>query len=160
MSTVTVRRMARDEAAPVAQLVRDVVTAIPYYNDRARTEELAKYLPEELVRQVEDDPDAVLVAVLDDQLVGFCISHYDDGLLWLSWFGVRADVRGQGAGSALLAAFAATARPRRAHKLWCDTRTDNLRSQSVLRKAGYRQICTLSNHWYGQDFILWEAALE
>jgi len=160
VSDVTIRRMKSDEATTTALLLREVVAGLPYYNERAKSEELAKYGPEALARDVEADPDAVLVAVLDEQVVGFCINRYDDGLLWLSWFGVRPDARERGVGAALLAAFAATASRRRAHKLWCDTRTDNVRSQSVLSKAGFRKICTLSNHWYGQDFILWESPLE
>lgn len=151
-----IRRMRLDDAAAVARLFEQVVTALPYYNDRAKQGEMSKYGPSELRTLTESEPDSVLVAEIDGELAGFCISRYDDGVIWLSWFGVREDKRSRGIGSALLSSLEQSCAARRCHKIWCDTRVPNERSAHLLQKAGFSKICELTNHWYGQDFYLWE----
>lgn len=148
--------MRADEAEAVEDLFRTVVSPLTYYNQRALAEEVAKYRAARLSKMVQEDPDAILVARSETGLMGFCLSSYDDGLLWLAWFGVSLDARGLGVGTKLLEALEESAPRRRAHKVWCDTRTSNEASARVLERAGYSRIATLRNHWYGQDFYLWE----
>ncbi|MDW7994832.1 MAG: GNAT family N-acetyltransferase [Gemmatales bacterium] len=159
LSKVIVTPMRPEEAEAVSALVAEIISALPYYNERARREEVAKYTPERLRSLVAEEPEAVLLARANHDVCGFAISHYDDGLIWIAWFGVRPDWRRRGIGTQLLAAVEETAPRRRAHKIWCDTRTENLISQQLLKKAGYKKIATLTNHWYGQDFYLWEKPL-
>jgi RimJ/RimL family protein N-acetyltransferase len=98
----------------------------------------------------------VLVAKADGRVVGFCVSRPDDGLVWLSWFGVEPAWRGRGVADALLARLEEAVRARGVHKVWCDSRTDNLPSRRALARAGFREICTVESHWYGLDFVLLE----
>jgi ribosomal protein S18 acetylase RimI-like enzyme len=156
---IQIARMPPDMAVEVSRLMAEVITPLAYYNERAKVEELGKYQPDHLVTLATEEPDAVLVAVFGRTPVGFCVSRYDDALVWLSWFGVAAQRRGQGIGDLLLDALERSVPARRAHKLWCDTRTENVASERLLRKRAYRQIVRLSNHWYGQDFYLWEKLL-
>ena len=151
-----IRSMESGEARILSELIRDVVGCLPYYNDQAKKTELAKYSAELLQRSVGNDPDSVLVAKVGSELAGFCLSEDDDGLVWLAWFGVHPAFRRRGIGSALLTQLEETARCGRSHKVWCDCRTDNTASKALLRRHGYIQLCTVRNHWYGQDFILWE----
>ena len=153
---IKVVRMKPSSAKVVASLFQQVVSGLGYYNLRARREELAKYTELELKKMRAEDEDSILVAMLGGRAVGFCFSRYDDGLIWLSWFGILKDCRGMGFGSALLEALQQTVRRRRCHKLWCDTRTSNLASQRLLKKFSFRRICKLENHWYSQDFYLWQ----
>lgn len=153
---LTVRPMERSESPRVADLVRAVVAPLSYYTEEARAAEMAKYTPEKLEALAAEDGHAVLVAEREGEVVGFCISRYDDGVVWLAWFGVREDARGGGVAGALLSALERSTRLRGCHKIWCDTRTDNVRSQRVLERAGFTRICTITRHWYGQDFHLWE----
>ena len=148
--------MGLTEAEALSQLFGQVVTALPYYNDIAKKSELAKYSPALLRESVSQDPDSVLVAKSGGNLLGFCISRNDDGLIWLSWFGVHAGHRREGIGSALLRKLEDTVRSGKSHKIWCDCRTENQNSKVLLSKHSYQQICTVRNHWYHQDFILWE----
>lgn len=136
--------------------MRDTIEPLTFYNDRARRAELARYTADGLRALHAADPHAVLVARDGGALVGFCVSRFDDGTIWLSWFGTAAHARGRGIGAALLAALAQTLPARHAHKIWCDSRVENARSASVLERAGFRRIATLTNHWYGQDYYLWE----
>ena len=115
-----------------------------------------KYTPAQLTAATAGDADAVLIAHDSTGVVGFCISRYDDGLLWLSWIAVRESHRGRGIATQLLDALAATMTSRRAHKIWCDSRTENRGSARLLERVGFRKAATLVNHWYGQDFYLWE----
>jgi RimJ/RimL family protein N-acetyltransferase len=153
---VVIHRMSPPEAEPLSHLFEHVVMALPYYNDFAKQSELAKYSAAGLRESVSEDPDSVLVARVGPDLVGFCLSRYDDGLVWLSWFGVEKEHRNKGIGSALLDSLEETVRHGRSHKIWCDCRTENEASKAVLTCHGYTQICVVRNHWYGQDFILWE----
>lgn len=144
------------EIEALASLMRDVIEPLTYYNERARRAEVAKYTAAHLRALAADDPQAVLVARDDEGLAGFCVSRYDDGTVWLSWFGVAGRARGHGLGAALIAALGATLPSRGAHKIWCDSRTDNVESRAVLERAGFQRIATLTNHWFGQDYYLWE----
>ena len=145
-----------DEIPALADLMRETIQALTYYNDRAIGAELEKYNASGLRTLVAGDPQAVLVARDDSGLIGFCVSRFDDGTIWLSWFGTAARARGRGVGAALLAALAKTLQSRHAHKIWCDSRVDNLESKAALERAGYRRIVTLTKHWYEQDYYLWE----
>jgi ribosomal protein S18 acetylase RimI-like enzyme len=137
-------------------LMRETIQPLAYYNESARNAELAKYTAEGLRSLIAEEPQNVLVARDDGGLVGFCVSHFDDGTVWLAWFGTDHRARGRGIGAALLAALAKTLPSRHAHKVWCDSRVDNTESRSVLERAGFQRIATLANHWYGQDYFLWE----
>lgn len=152
----TVGPAAAHELDAVAALMHDVIRPLAYYNERARRAELSKYSAGGLRALIAEDPQSVLVARAAGGLTGFCVSRFDDGTIWLSWFGTAAHARGRGVGAALLAALANTVPSRNAHKIWCDSRVDNMESAAVLERFGFRRIATLTNHWYGQDFFLWE----
>lgn len=148
--------VAAHEFDALARLMRETIAPLVYYNERAIAAELSKYTAEKLRTMAGEDPRAILVARDGDGLSGFCISRFDDGTVWLAWFGTAVRARGRGVGSALLGALAGTLPSRNAHKIWCDSRVDNVESKSVLERAGYRRITTLVNHWFGQDYYLWE----
>lgn len=145
-----------DGIAEVSALFAKIVQSLPYYNEAARRSEVSKYSPCRLAQMIAADVDSVQVATLNTRIVGFCFSNIDDGLIWLSWFGVRPEYRRYGIGTALLSALEERAKRAGAHKIWCDCRPDNVASRATLTDFGYREICTLVNHWYGQDFLLWE----
>jgi len=153
---ILVRPMERSQAEETSRVFQSVLSAVPYYNERAKSAERLKYTSVRLQELTAADPESVLVASIDTQVVGYCFNERDDELLWLSWFGVHLDFRKRGVGQKLLDAFEDRARSMRSHKVWCDTRTNNSESISVLMRQGFQPLCTARNHWYGQDFILWE----
>ncbi len=148
--------IAEHEMEDLVALMQDTIRPLAYYNERAKHAELAKYSADGLRLLVAADAQAVLVARDRSGLTGFCVSRFDDGTIWLSWFGTADGSRSRGIGASLLAALARTLPSRHAHKIWCDSRVDNTPSKSVLERAGFRCIATLTNHWYGQDYYLWE----
>jgi len=145
--------------AEVSALFAEVVLSLPYYNETARYSEVSKYSPCRLEQMIAADVDSVQVATVNTRIVGFCFSNIDDGLIWLSWFGVSPEYRRRGIGTALLSALDERAKRAGAHKIWCDCRPNNVTSRVTLAGSGYREICTLVNHWYGQDFLLWERSV-
>ena len=148
-----------EQSIEVYDLVRSVIAPLGYYTKKARQMEVAKYTSDELERMRREDPDSVLVAVQGAKIIGFCLSRYDDGLIWLAWFGVDKNYRGLGVGQKLLGALEATVRKRGGHKLWCDCRTTNTESKRLLIAAGFTPTGLLRNHWFGQDFILWDKSV-
>src|SRR6266404_3727292 len=154
--SVKVCRLTPALTRSTSELIRQLISTLSYYNDRARREESLKYVPAKLRAMTREDRDSVLLARYDKRTVGFCLSRYDDGVIWLSWFGVLQDWRGHGVGAKLLKALEKTVIARKCHKIWCDTRVSNHISQLALRQAGYTRIAKLRYHWYGQDFYLWQ----
>jgi ribosomal protein S18 acetylase RimI-like enzyme len=148
--------LAKNEVDALAALMREVIEPIPYYNEVARRAEHAKHTPEKLRALIAEDPHAILVSRDARGLTGFCVSGWDDATIWLYWFGVAPRARGQGIGASLLGALADTLPSRGAHKIWCDSRTENKESAAVLELVGFKRVATLANHWYNQDYFLWE----
>jgi ribosomal protein S18 acetylase RimI-like enzyme len=148
--------MTYSEAAPTGALFQAVLRDLPYYNSRAKTAELARYSVGCLQDLIRSDPTSVIVAKMDREIIGFCFSREDDGLIWMSWIGVQPNYRRKRIATALIRSLIARASQLGAHKIWCDCRTNNEISVRALVSNGFRQLCTISNHWHGQDFILWE----
>jgi len=147
---------AAHELSAVAALMRATIEPLTYYNARAIAAELTKYTEDTLRARVKQEAQSVLVTRDDAGLTGFCVSRFDDGTIWLDWFGVAERARGHGLGGALIAALKDTLPARDAHKIWCDSRTENVESRATLDRAGFRCITTLTDHWYHQDYLLWE----
>ena len=153
---LTIQRLSPKYAKDTVRLFGDVLDGMSYYNNRAKREESAKYSADKLLQMCDVEPDSILIAILSARVVGYCFSNYDDGVVWASWLGVAPEHRRAGIGLMLLSTVIETLPARRAHKIWCDIRTENVQSRNVLVKMGFRKIVTLTNHWYGQDFDLWE----
>jgi ribosomal protein S18 acetylase RimI-like enzyme len=151
--------MDAGEAEHTANLFKEIVASLPYYNAIAREAEIAKYSVNGLLNSLAEDPDSVLVARHQGNIVGICVSRLDDTLVWLSWFVVDPRFRRMGIGISLLRALEESVRARKLHKIWCDCRTENAASKALLIGQCYEPLCTVRNHWYGQDFILWEKVL-
>lgn len=155
--TFVVRLAKEDELVETSELFSEVLQDLQYYNSLAKENELKKYTPPKLSRKQEEDPYSVLVAIdKSGKIIGFCFSHFDDFTIWLDWFGTEQSVRDKGVGTAIVKHLLETAPKRNAHKVWCDTRTSNEKSKRLLRKLGFSEIAEVKNHWYKQDFILWE----
>lgn len=153
-TTISVAPAGVDDAEAMSHLMRSIIEPLPYYNAIAKQTEIAKYSPEALREAIEEESQLILAAKADDAVIGFCIGAFDSGTIWLSWYGVSSAWQGHGVGKMLLESLIATTRHLGIHKIWCDCRTENQHSRDILQKAGFQEICTIENHWYGQDFVL------
>ncbi len=138
------------------QLFTSVLVDIPYYNPLAKENEKNRYDTDELAKKLEDDPQSIIVIKDDEKIGAFCFSRFDDFTIWLEWFGVSPSYRGLGLSRLLLKKLEESAKARKCHKIWCDTRTENLAAIHILTNFGYEKITEIKDHWYRQDFFLWQ----
>ena len=143
----------------LAKAFLEVLKPIPYYNDLAKAQEEKKYSYSELLKKLEDDPMSIIVVKENDNIAAFCFSRFDDFTIWLEWFGIAQTYRGQKLSGLLLSKLEASAKERSCHKIWCDSRTENQQSINILKRNCYENIALIKNHWYGQDFLLWQKFL-
>ena len=155
-SSIRVSAATNEELPRVLRWFRAMLDEIPYYNAIAKRDERAKHTISYLRDKLRADRYAVLVARDGSRILGFTISRFDDHLIWLEWLVVNSDSRRRGVASALIQKLIETAPKRNAHKIWCDTRTTNEPAKSTFRKNGFREIAEVKNHWYHEDYILWE----
>jgi ribosomal protein S18 acetylase RimI-like enzyme len=156
---VGVRKATVEDLPRVASLFQEVLAGIPYYNRLAKQNESKKWSLRTLRTKLRDDAYSILVAHDEHGILGFAFTRFDDYLIWIEWFGVDPKSRRDGVGSALIQELVRTASMRNAHKVWCDTRSNNVPAKSTFRKNGFRELVELKDHWYGEDYILWERSL-
>ncbi|OGI91232.1 hypothetical protein A3A09_00270 [Candidatus Nomurabacteria bacterium RIFCSPLOWO2_01_FULL_42_20] len=158
-SMTQVRLMTESDSLELSQVIKEVIQDIPYYNDLAKSNEIKKFSASALADKIREDKYSAIVATENKKIIGFCLSRFDDYLIWLEWFGILKNQRGKRISKLLLEELEKTTHLRGCHKIWCDCRTTNEASKHILSAFGYQQIATVSNHWYGQDFILWQKLL-
>jgi GNAT superfamily N-acetyltransferase len=112
--------------------IRDLVHSLTYYNQNAKVSACTKYSPVWLRHEISVDAEAVLLAKIEDEIVGFCLSNRDDALIWLSWIGVHETFRRLGIATLLLKALDQRAKNVGSHKIWGDCRTANEASMRLL----------------------------
>jgi ribosomal protein S18 acetylase RimI-like enzyme len=159
MTPVEIRPARSDELEAVRDLFVQVVRGVAVYSQRARESEIEKYSLQHLGSLHREDPRFILVAAGPGGLDAFAICRDDDELLWLSWFGVREGARGRRLSAQVLSYLRVVARDMGYWKIWCDARDTNVPSLRVLEAAGFRQVCRLSRHWFGQDYVILETFL-
>ncbi|MEP6746352.1 MAG: GNAT family N-acetyltransferase [Bacteroidota bacterium] len=157
MNNPPLLRFATMQDAPgLSKAVKRLIDDIPYYNDLAKNHETERYNAHALSEKIKEDPYSVIIAHTENEIAGFCFSRFDDYTIWLEWFGVVKEFRGARITKQLLQKLEETVIERKCHKIWCDCRTSNQSAIHLLTATGYSQIATIKNHWYNQDFIIWE----
>jgi RimJ/RimL family protein N-acetyltransferase len=155
-NNVSIRYASKDDCEVLSKVIKLVIENIPYYNDIAKKDEVEKFTKETLTEKIAGDAHSVIIAHFNIEVAGFCLSRFDDYTIWLEWFGIHEKYRGKGLTSPILKKLEETVGLRKSHKIWCDCRTSNSASIHILTSHGYKQLVTINNHWYNQDFILWE----
>jgi RimJ/RimL family protein N-acetyltransferase len=154
LSQTTLDLLHPRDVVQVAALFRYVVSQLPDYNEAAKQSALSTYHTPTLQGMISSGKAVVLTAKYNDQCIGFCISQQDRGIMWLAWYGVHPHWRRQGVGGALLDTLGLRVREQGMHKIWTNCRPTSQAARRTLGRAGFEEICLLSNHWYGQDYLL------
>jgi len=154
-SAIDIRYATAQDVDGIVALFARVVDPLEIYSQAARSDEIRKFSQAELQRRIAEDACAISLAVVNNVLAGFAITEDQRGPIWINWYGVNPDHRGQGVGRAILQHMIASASERGGTRIWCDTRTNNVASIALLQGLGFEQLCKLKSHWHGQDFYLW-----
>ncbi|HWZ44396.1 MAG TPA: GNAT family N-acetyltransferase [Candidatus Saccharimonadales bacterium] len=160
MAATEVRPANAADVEGVARLFAGVIRSLPYYTEEAKLEEIAALRAEEIGAMVGDRGALLLVSTLSRNLTGACLLRRNEGgVWWLTWIVTDPGFRGRRVASALIAEAKRLIRNAGGHKIWCDCRTTNEPSRKMLAHNGFLSLCEINNHWYKQDFILWELSL-
>ena len=154
-SAIDIRYATLGDVNDIVELFARVVEPLDIYSKAARLDEIGKFSQAELQRRIADDTPAISLAFVNSTLAGFAITEDQRGPIWINWYGVNPDYRGQGIGRAILQHMITSAPERGGTRIWCDTRTNNVGSIALLKELRFEQLCELKNHWHGQDFYLW-----
>jgi len=158
---VTNMRIEKLKLADVNELSRfanKIIGDCPYYSANAKRIIKREFSPV-MLRAKAKSRDWLFLVAKEESMIGFCFGEFYGETYWFEWIGVDQHARGRGIATALMAEQERRVRGRRTRRLWCDCRTENTESKRLLRKMGLRRFARLDNHWYGQDFYLWEKSL-
>lgn len=100
-------------------------------------------------RFIDMPRDRLLVALVDDVLVGYCLvfMHAATRLARIYSFGVAPEARGLGVGEALVREAESTARSAGRIVMRLEVRTDNSAAIKLYRRLGYRQFGTYRDYY-------------
>ncbi len=138
-----------------SRLVTDVIQNTPYYSEWGRISECSGYKFESIKNRMLDKNFLFLAAKINKRIVGFSAGHHDFGTFWLDWIGIDKNFRKRCIGTGLLVFLEKYLKGKGVHKIWLDTIQTNNEAINFFRKAKFKRICSLKNHWYNQDFYLW-----
>lgn len=117
--------------------------------------EIARFSKTYLHALLEADPANVLVAVAaDGERAGFILSGPEMGNVMLYWCYLLPRFRRGAFAARALASYVGLWDGGRFDKILAYTRDDNRVAQLLMRRAGFRTLCRLEKHFFGQDFVL------
>ena len=155
-----IRHANLKDAPMLSKLMGLIINSTHYYSIEARKEETKKHDLKFLKQYLSDKKYyCCLVATEEKEIIGFAIGRNEAGVFWADWLGVRKDKRRGGVAELLMKEWEKILKKKGVHKIWCDTRTSNKESVSLLLKLKYKKLGLFGNGWYKQDFFLWEKNL-
>ena len=143
----------------LSRFIKNIISKTFYYSKYARDEEMKKFGPSAIKNGLRDRNKMFLVARNNDKIVGALNGHYDARMFWVDWLVVDYSYRRSGIAESLMKYLEKRLRKKRIHKIWCDCRTSNKKSIALLKKMKFQEIVKLKEHWYKQDFFLWQKYL-
>lgn len=109
---------------------------------------------EQLLR-LEDD--CLLVAEVDGRIEGAVLFSRDTGgVLYLCWICVHPQARSKRIGPLLLKTGLEDAIARGYRSVWGMVLAENRSVHRYLARLGCKRVGLLENHWFGQDYVLWQ----
>jgi ribosomal protein S18 acetylase RimI-like enzyme len=160
MNSFHTRALEVADLQTAAQVLETAILASPLYNDWSKRGEIASLSADALAAKLQSGDAEITAAFEGETMIGVVVFSFEAGLAWLDWVAVSAAHRGRGVAHALMRDLERSAVARGAHKIWCDSRVENMASQKLLESHGYSVAVTLKRHWYGLDFFIWEKFLE
>lgn len=137
----------------------EAISSSPYYNDTFKTFEKARLTKGYLHSLHAIDPAHIMVMTSNNKPVGFMISGPEYGTLWLYWSYLIPERRRSNLAMSSVRAFVKHWDNGRFHKVATYTKHGNRPAEAVMKRLGFKHICTLEKHIFGEDYLLYEYAL-
>lgn len=151
-----ISKLTQKDIKEISDFIRKIISHTKYYSIEARKAEVERFKPQSLLKELKEKNNLYLIAKDKSKVIGFCNGYYEAGLFWIDWTGVDKSYRRNGVAIKLLEFLENKLKRQGIHKIWCDCRTSNKESKALLKKLNFKKITTIRNHWYNQDFILWQ----
>ena len=143
----------------LSEIYTNIIKINPYYSQWAKKSELKRFNPKSIGEDMANKDNLYILMKDKNKIIGASNGYYEAGLFWIDWLVVNYNYRRKGLALKLIRYFENKLNKENIHKVWCDSRTTNIESESLLTKLGYKKLVTIKNHWYKQDFILWQKIL-
>ena len=144
------------DIAPVHRELMDLIESMPYYGERFKAFEKARFSKTFLRTLLAIDPWHILLLEMDGKTGGFLISGPANGTIFQFWSAIYPDFRKSPLGRFGMEAFIAHWDNSRFHKASTYTRPDNRPALVLLKRYGYQQVAHLENHIFGEDYFVME----
>ncbi len=153
---IQIREAIPLEDEKLATVIRTVINSTPQFSDHVEVQRWTR----PFVKSLLINPAYfVLVAEIQQELVGFVIGSILAGVYSLEWIGVLPTHKRRGIGRKLIECLEIILSQRKVQKIWCTILDENYQSRTLFRKAGFRKLCQLGPHWYGYNCSLWQKFL-
>jgi ribosomal protein S18 acetylase RimI-like enzyme len=136
-------------------LIKEVTSDLKIYSMRARKYWLSYYTPKSLSRKINEGKWILLIAKIDEKIVGFSDAWVEAGVARSDWSCIKKEFRRMGIGTALFERKEKESINMKCHKIETDSRTTNKAGIAFLRSRGFKKAALLKNHWFKQDYYLW-----
>lgn len=143
-----------------ADCVREIMSPLTIYSEYARTHEIEKFNSDNLWGFVSDKDRCNIIAVENDEVVGFAFGIVDAKVMFVIWIGMKEKYRRLDHMKIMSDMLEDWCRERNIHRIWCDTNQLNVPAMQFAQKMGYSKLADLKNFWYGHDYFLWEKTLD
>ncbi|SDG46378.1 GNAT family N-acetyltransferase [Pelagibacterium luteolum] len=155
-SQMTARGATEADINDVHRELMDLIDSMPYYGERFKAYEKARFDRTFLRTLMAIDPWHVLLLETDGKTGGFLISGPANGTIFQFWSAIYPDFRGTPLGRFGMEAFISHWDNNRFHKASTYTRPDNRPALVLLKRFGYQQVAHLEDHIFGEDYFVME----
>ena len=158
MAEMTIRAATAGDIDMIHNELMDVIATSPHYNERFKAHEMGRLNKNFLRTLLALDPWHIMIMQAGGQAGGAMISGPECGSIFRYWSWVFPAFRDTKLGMFGMRAFDAHWDNGRFHKAFTFVRPENEVALLLLRRYGYKQVCVLEQHIFGQDYVFVEKA--
>ena len=151
--------LKRSDIKQSLHLIQKIIDKTFYYSKLARKKEVERFSPAIVQKELKDKSSLFLVAKDKRKIIGVLNGYYEAGMFWIDWIVVDFKFRRNKIAESLVNYLEKKLKKEKIHKIWCDCRTVNKESIALLKKLEFKRIIKIKEHWYKQDFYLWQKRL-
>ncbi|MFC3703217.1 hypothetical protein ACFOOL_00430 [Devosia honganensis] len=156
MAQMTIRAATPADIDLIHRELMDVIATSPHYSDRFKAHESMRLNKVFLRNLLAIDPWHIMIMCADGVPGGAMVSGPECGAIFRYWSWVFPSHRQTRLGMFGMRAFDEHWDNTRFHKAYTFVRPENEVARMLLKRYGYREICLLEQHIFGQDYLLIE----